>query len=189
MRYQEKISEGSSSRVVEKEVRSPWLIRDVVESMEDEVKSSSDDDTKYSDEGALTESEEILVVIRRLTWLNIGSSFGFTTEEDEVAWSNPLFEPPPSCILKEEETTKEESSEAIEGEDTSVVETKLAKLHKKYCQCPVQVATSQEDQVLDQVPFQVWPLRRGMIRPSSSLMFHGIGRDDVEQHWFTCEAI
>jgi hypothetical protein len=53
-----------------------------------------------------------LVVIRRLTWLNIGSYFGFTNKEDEVAWSNPLFEPPLSCILKEEETTKEESLEA-----------------------------------------------------------------------------
>jgi hypothetical protein len=91
-------TKGSSSRVVEKEVRSPWIIRDVVESMEDEVQSSSTNDAEDSDEGALPESEEILVVIRRLTWLNIGSSFGFTNEEDEVAWSNPLFEPPPHAF-------------------------------------------------------------------------------------------
>jgi len=82
---------GSNSGVVKKEVISHYLIRYVFESMEYEVKHSSTDDTEYSYEGALLESEEILVVIRRITWLNRGISFRFINEEDEVAWSNPSF--------------------------------------------------------------------------------------------------
>jgi len=48
-----------------------------------------------------------LVVGRRLTQLNIASSFGFTTEEYEVVVSNPLFKPPPSRTLNQEETIEE----------------------------------------------------------------------------------
>jgi hypothetical protein len=31
--------------------------------------------------------------------LKIGSSFGSITEEDEIVWRNPLFEPPPHAFL------------------------------------------------------------------------------------------
>jgi hypothetical protein len=62
--------------------------------------------TKDSDEGALQESEEILVVGRRLVWLKIGSSFGSITKEDEIVWRNPLFEPPPCAFLTKKKEPK-----------------------------------------------------------------------------------
>jgi hypothetical protein len=69
---------SSGSRIEENEVRSPWLVRDVVTSEEDGAQSSSIDTTKNSD-GSLQEGAETLVIMRRLAWLEIGSSFGSIT--------------------------------------------------------------------------------------------------------------
>jgi hypothetical protein len=77
-------------------------MRDEIESEEDET-HSSDNGAEDSDGGTLQESEDILVVERRLTQLKIGSSFGSITEKDEKVWRNPLFEAPPLRIFNQEE--------------------------------------------------------------------------------------
>jgi hypothetical protein len=43
----------------------------------------------------------------RIEWLEIGSSFGSLTEEDERVWRKYLLEPLPLHICHEGETTKE----------------------------------------------------------------------------------
>jgi hypothetical protein len=84
-------------------------MRDEIESEEDET-HSSDNGAEDSDGGTLQESEEILAIGRRLTWLKIRSSFVSITEKYNIVWRNPLFEPPPSCNFNQEERTKEEIS-------------------------------------------------------------------------------
>jgi hypothetical protein len=61
--------------------------------------------------------------------LNVGSSLGSLTKDDEKIWRKPLFESPPLCICHQEEETEEceevrEVQEEV-GEDTSEGETKV----------------------------------------------------------------
>jgi hypothetical protein len=54
-------------------VKSPWLLRDVVTSKEDEVKSSNVDVVEDGN-GPIREGEEALVIVNGLTQLQVGSS-------------------------------------------------------------------------------------------------------------------
>jgi len=124
-------------------------------------------------------------LLLRLVQLDIGSSSRFTQEEDEVAWSNPLFEPPPSHILNQEETTKEESSEAI-GEDTSELETKVSKTLQERLLAPI-IPNRNQSRISSSISNMATQTRDDST--FRLFVFHGIGRDDAEQHWFTCEVI
>jgi hypothetical protein len=106
-------------------------------------------------------------------------------------WTYPPFVPPPLCIFNQEENT-------TGGEDIGVKERREEERSDD--------TSEEEGEVSNTLPQKivVWKIptnnsqRRGTSSSSkienhdSTLMlpvFHGMGKDDVEKHWFTCESI
>jgi hypothetical protein len=88
------------SMVREDEVRSPWLLRDVAMSEENDVWSRGIDIGEYGEE-PLWEGEESLAIVNGLAWLQVVISLRSFARDDERIWRNPLFEPPPFCICSQ----------------------------------------------------------------------------------------
>jgi hypothetical protein len=72
---------SSGIRVEGDEVRSPWLIRDVITLEEDGVQNCSANTTKDID-GALQEEEEALEIVSRFALLKIGIPFESLIEDE-----------------------------------------------------------------------------------------------------------
>jgi hypothetical protein len=76
---------SSGSSVKEDEVKSPWLLRDVVTSDEDEAHSSSVDAVKDGN-GPLQGGEEALTIVNWLAQLQVRRYLGSITNDNERIW-------------------------------------------------------------------------------------------------------
>jgi len=108
-------SEDNRSRVGEDEVRSPWFLRDVVTSKEDEAQSINVDVVEDGD-GSIQEREEDLAILNGFMWLHVGICFGLLTEVNKRRGRNPLFEQPPLRIYNQEERSEESTKIGVEEE-------------------------------------------------------------------------
>jgi hypothetical protein len=126
------------------------------------------------------------VIMSRLSRLEIGRYFGSLTEEYERVWRNPLFEPPPLHIFHQEERIEESENireveekgvEEREGEYKSEGETKVNNTLQGRASVSI-IASSQSGRHSS---------RSSMVNQDTTLRLptlHGMGRDDMEQHWF-----
>jgi hypothetical protein len=123
--------------------------------------------------------------------LQVGNSLGYLTRNVRRIWSYPPFEPPPLHICNQEERTIDNEVIGVEervGEErreaTSEEEDKVSATSPRRVSVPrSQTPNSQ---------FRGNSSRLRMVNQDSTLrlpMFHGMGRDDAEKHWFTCEVI
>jgi hypothetical protein len=116
---------------------------------------------------------------------------GHLTRSFRRRWTYPPFVPPPLHIFNQEENT-------TDSEEIGVKEREEEERSDE--------TSEEEGEVNNTLPqaIVVWKdpannsQRRGtsssskMVNQDSTLrfpMFHGMGKDDAEQHWFTCEAI
>jgi hypothetical protein len=145
-------------------------------------------------DGPLQEGEEALEIVNGIARLQVGISLGSLTEDNERRWRNPLFEPPPLHICNQEERNEESVEIGVEEErveerrreDTSEEEVKVNNTSQGRVSVSVSISPTTSGQSGGH------NTRLSMENQDTTLrlpMFHGMGRDDAEQHWFTCEAI
>jgi hypothetical protein len=123
--------------------------------------------------------------------LQVGNSLGHLTRNVRRRWTYPPFEPPPLHICNQEERTTDSEvigiGERVEGdrrEEMSEEEGEVsATSPRRVSVLRILTPNSQIGGI---------SLRLRMVNQDSTLrlpMFHGMGRDDAEQHWFMCEVI
>jgi hypothetical protein len=106
-------------------------------------------------------------------------------------WSYPPFVPPPLCIFNQEEHTTdseevevEEREEEERSDDTSEGEGEVNNTLPQAI-----VVWKDPDNSSQKSGTNLGPKMANQDSTLRFPMFHGMGKDDVEQHWFTCEAI
>jgi hypothetical protein len=121
-------------------------------------------------------------------WENIFVTSQEMSEEDRIT---PSFEPSPLRIFNQEErTTNSEMIGIRERVEGDTIEYTIEEEGEVNATSPRRVwilRTLTPNSQIGVVSLSMW-----MVNQDSTLrlpMFHGMGKDDVEQHWFTCEAI